>query len=260
MHTNASPRALPRALLWDIDGTVAETERDGHRVAFNLAFAEAGLELGWPEAHYGALLEVTGGRERLLSDMPRWAQRPPTAAACELLAARLHEAKNRHYAQLIGQQRIQARGGVLGLMQDAAAEGVWQGIVTTTSRSNVEALMASLLGAGWASCFAVVVCGEDTVRKKPDPEAYRLALGRLGLRPDEALALEDSGPGIRAARAAGLQVALRPSIYFPCDSAPADAGVWWQPAEQDWRWTQLRDRWFSRNLPQSAEPLARSLH
>ena len=250
----------PRALLWDIDGTVAETERDGHRVAFNLAFAEAGLSVGWTEVRYGELLHVTGGRERLLADMPHWPDAPAHAAEREALASRLHGAKNRHYAALILAHRVQPRDGVLGVMQQAAAEGVDQGIVTTTSRANVEALMGSLLGPDWATRFAVVVCGEDTVRKKPDPEAYTLALRRLGLHPDQALALEDSTPGVRAARACGLRVALRPSLYFPCDTAPDDPAVWWQPASQAWQWPSLKACWFSRGIGRPVEPLAGVTH
>lgn len=240
----------PAALLWDIDGTVAETERDGHRVAFNLAFAEEGLAWGWDEQRYGELLHVTGGRERLLADMAHRPDAPAREAERQSLAQRLHQRKNRHYEQLVEQGLISARPGVLPLMRDAAAAGARQAIVTTTSRSNVVALMSRLLGPHWAGHFSAVVCGEDAPRKKPDPQAYVLALEQLGLPAQAGLALEDSAPGLAAARAAGLKVWLRPSVYFACDQI-ADPAVHLAAADEPLQWPALV-AWFS----QRRAPLA----
>lgn len=204
-----------KALLWDVDGTIADTERDGHRVAFNLAFRDAGLSWGWTESHYRSLLAVTGGRERILSDMDRWADAPRTTSAREELARRLHAAKNRHYAHLLAQGHVSARPGVLALMRQAHTEGLRQGIATTTSRSNVLALLTHLLGRHAQDMFVVQVCGEDTERKKPDPEVYHRAVAGLKLPVDQVLALEDSGPGVAAALAAGLPVCWRPGADSP---------------------------------------------
>ena len=156
---------------------------------------------------------------------------PRGTAEREALAMRLHALKNRWYAWLVNQGRIEARPGVLGLVREAAAAGLRQAIVTTTSRTNVEALLPRLLGPGWAQCFEVLVCGEDVARKKPDPEAYQLALARLGVAASEALALEDSGPGAAAAAGAGVPVLLRPSAYFASATLPdGAAGTLWQDA------------------------------
>ncbi len=206
---------LPRALLWDVDGTLAETERDGHLPAFNRAFAELGLPWRWDQALYGELLHVTGGRERLLHDMATRADAPAEPAAREALARELHALKNRHYAALVQAGGLPLRPGVRALMDECWAQGVPMGIVTTTSRSNVQALLGCHLGPDWEQRFAVVVCGEDVERKKPDPQAYALALQMLGLTPGEAVALEDSPAGVAAARAAGVPVLLTPSAYFP---------------------------------------------
>jgi HAD superfamily hydrolase (TIGR01509 family) len=204
-----------RALLWDVDGTLAETERDGHLVAFNQAFAEQGLAWRWDEALYATLLRVTGGRERLLHDMAARPEAPADPAEREALARALHAIKNRRYAQRVEAGLVQPRPGVLRLIGEARAAGARQAIVTTTSRDNVEALLGRLLGAGWRETFEVCICGEDVERKKPDPQAHRLALDRLGLPADAALALEDSEVGLAAARAAGLAVLLTPSVFFP---------------------------------------------
>jgi HAD superfamily hydrolase (TIGR01509 family) len=202
------------ALIWDVDGTVAETERDGHRVAFNLAFEAAGLAWRWDVARYGALLHVTGGRERLLHFMQGRADAPATASEREALAGELHRRKNAFYAELVTQGGISARPGVRPLMDACRREHIALAIATTTSASNVEALFTSLFGTGWRSRFAAVVCAEDAPIKKPDPQAYRLALERLKVAPAEAFALEDSPNGLLAARAAGVRCGITRSTYF----------------------------------------------
>ncbi len=212
------------ALVWDVDGTVAETERDGHRVAFNAAFAQLGLPWRWDPARYGELLQVTGGRERLLHDLATRDDAPPAGAEREALARELHARKNAAYADIVAQGGIAARPGVQRLMAECREAGVALAVATTTSRSNVEALFASLFGPDWPAGFAAVVCAEDAPAKKPDPQAYRLVLRRLGLAPAQAFAIEDSPAGLRAARAAGIACGVTRSAYF---AAAAFEGAAW---------------------------------
>ncbi|MCU0977226.1 MAG: HAD-IA family hydrolase [Steroidobacteraceae bacterium] len=227
-----------RALLWDVDGTLAETERDGHRVAFNLAFAARGLPWRWDEARYGALLSVTGGRERLIHDMSRRDDAPRSAGEREALARELHAAKNAIYAELLRERGIPLREGVLELMRECRERGVAMGIATTTSRANVDALLGAHFGGRWTDWFAAVVCGEDVARKKPDPEAYRRALRALGVEPGRAVAVEDSPAGVAAARAAGVPVIVTRSVYFAQSALEGAAAVGpglgglrgWQPS------------------------------
>ncbi|MDP2005777.1 MAG: HAD-IA family hydrolase [Rubrivivax sp.] len=215
-----------RALIWDVDGTVAETERDGHRVAFNQAFEALRLPWHWDVAHYGELLQVTGGRERLLHDMATRADAPAGEAERERLARELHRLKNLAYAALVAQGGITPRPGVRRLVDECRLAGVALAVATTTSRSNVEALFSGIWGPGWTQVFTTVVCAEDAPVKKPDPQAYRLALDRLGLAPGEAFALEDSPNGLRAARAAGLACGVTKSVYFA--DAGFDGAAWVQ--------------------------------
>lgn len=202
-----------KALLWDVDGTLAETERDGHRVAFNLAFAERGLPWTWSEAHYGRLLAVAGGRERLLHDMAARSDAPP-AALRPALAAELHARKNQLYAERVAAGAVTLRPGVAELIGEALRAGLRLAITTTTSRGNVDALLAATLGPRWRSNFAALVCGEDVQHKKPDPEVYGRALQLLRLQPLDALAIEDSPAGVAAARAAQVPVVVTRSAYF----------------------------------------------
>jgi len=219
-----------RALIWDVDGTIAETEADGHRVAFNQAFEAFGLPWRWDVAHYGRLLRVTGGRERLLHDFAGRADAPPPGAEREQLARALHLRKNGFYAERVAAGLIVARPGVLRLMRQAHESGLQQAIATTTSRSNVDALMRRLLGAQWRDGFAAVLCGEDVAQKKPHPEVYLKALAALRCDASAALALEDSDVGVRAAADAGVAALQCPSVYF---GASAHTPAWRVCADLD---------------------------
>lgn len=203
-----------KAVLWDVDGTLAETERDGHRVAFNLAFEAFGLPWRWDDALYGELLHVSGGRERLMQDMDSRPDAPPLAGERDKLARALHAKKNSLYAELVAGTGIPLREGVLELMRECRDQGVRQAIATTTSRSNLEALLRKHMGNRWAGWFGAVVCGEDVQRKKPDPEVFVKALQVLGIGPLEAVAIEDSPGGAAAARAADCPVIVTRSFYF----------------------------------------------
>jgi HAD superfamily hydrolase (TIGR01509 family) len=213
------------ALIWDVDGTIAETERDGHRLAFNQAFQAMGLHWHWDPARYGELLHITGGRERLLHDMDNHDDAPADPAERVALAAVLHRRKNEAYADIVGMARIVPRPGVLRLMEEARAAGLRQAIATTTSRTNVDALLGGWFGRQWPERFVAVVCGEDVTNKKPDPEVYQRTLAQLACRADEAIAIEDSLPGLTSAGRAGLAVLLTPSVYFPRTQAMVDADV-----------------------------------
>jgi len=205
-----------RALIWDVDGTLAETEHEGHRVAFNEAFADEGLPWHWDEAVYRELLAVTGGKERLRA----WWQRvdPSRAGAPETAEriARLHAGKTRRYVERMAAGGIGLRPGVQRLLLQAREAGLRQAIATTTTPDNVDALLVATLGGAagpGAGLFECIGAGDVVPHKKPAPDIYHWVLQRLGLRADECLAIEDSAPGVAAARAAGLAVLVTRSRY-----------------------------------------------
>jgi HAD superfamily hydrolase (TIGR01509 family) len=206
-----------RALIWDVDGTLAETERDGHRIAFNRAFEEAGLPWHWDVPTYGELLKVTGGKERILHWWRRLdAQEAARAEAVEVVRG-LHERKTAHYAALVRAGEVTLRPGVARLLEQARAQGVVLAIATTTTESNVTALLQATLGAASPTWFAAIGAGDIVASKKPAPDVYDWVLERLGLGPDAAVAIEDSAPGVAAAHAAGLPVVLTRSLYGAAD-------------------------------------------
>jgi HAD superfamily hydrolase (TIGR01509 family) len=204
-----------KSILCDVDGTLAETERDGHLEAFNQAFEALGLPWRWSEQRYGELLAVAGGCERLLHDMQSQRLAPAHPQERQALAERVHHLKNELYARIVADGELPLREGVRELLDDCERARVRLGIVTTTSRSNVEILLKTHLGKDWESKFAVVVCAREAPEKKPHPKAYLLALDALKLRPHEAVALEDAQAGIASAQAAGVPVIVTRSHFFP---------------------------------------------
>ncbi|MCU0940341.1 MAG: HAD-IA family hydrolase, partial [Burkholderiaceae bacterium] len=202
-----------RLLIFDVDGTLAETERDGHRIAFNRAFAEARLPWEWDERLYGELLAVTGGKERIARFAARFAPDWLAAADARQRIAELHARKNAHYAAIAETGELPLRAGVAALFDALSDAGIRLAIATTTSRANVEVLLRTSLGPDAAHRFEAIVCGEDVARKKPDPEAYRLALHFLRLPADRCVAVEDSANGLRAALGAGIATLVVRSLY-----------------------------------------------
>ncbi|EPY02895.1 HAD-IA family hydrolase [Magnetospirillum fulvum] len=187
------------ALIFDVDGTLAETE-EVHRDSFNHAFIENGLDWHWDRPLYRDLLKVAGGRERLRAFAPD---------VSDELVATLHAAKTAHYTRMASEGALSLRPGILPLIAQARAEGLKLALATTTSRANIVAL----LGPKRCDWFDVVVSGEDTPKKKPDPSVYHMVLDRLGVPARQCLVIEDSAHGVQAARTAGLDVVVTESVY-----------------------------------------------
>ncbi|WP_033964911.1 MULTISPECIES: HAD-IA family hydrolase [unclassified Sphingomonas] len=198
-----------RGLFLDFDGTIAETERIGQRVAYNRAFAELGLDWFWDEALYGELLAVAGGKERLRFYLER--QRPELLddADTSALIAEIHRAKIRHFAEIA--PAIPLRPGLLRLVREADAAGVMVAIATTASKPGVEALLSQDLHL--PAMINLIAANEAVERKKPEPDIYVWALARLGLEAADCVAIEDSSVGLRAALAAHLQTIVTVSDY-----------------------------------------------
>ncbi|OIO73301.1 MAG: phosphatase [Zetaproteobacteria bacterium CG1_02_53_45] len=198
-----------KCILWDVDGTLADTERDGHRVAFNMAFDEAGHAREWDVPTYGELLAVTGGKERIAYDIERGDMHEMPYDEI----AGLHARKTVHYQSLIAEGRIPLRPGVRRLLEEAYAAGITLGVATTTTPSALDALIEHSLGKEWFERFAVLAAGDIVPAKKPAPDIYTYAMEQLGVNPENTLALEDSGNGWKSAHAAGLKCVVTVNDY-----------------------------------------------
>lgn len=249
--------AALRALIFDVDGTMADTEQ-AHLAAFNEAFEQEGLGWHWSVEQYRGLLEVSGGRERILH---YWRRIQPdlkdiAGGAVADTVQRLHALKTAAYERSVQEGAVQMRPGVLHLMQAAARDGLTLAIATTTSPVNIAALLRKSVGPDWSHWFAVVEDASTAPRKKPHPQVYENTLRRLGQPAAACLAFEDSANGLRAAMGAALDAVITPNEFTSHHDftgalrvVPSLSGV---TVEQLRHWRESSQRTVRSNQPQEA--------
>jgi HAD superfamily hydrolase (TIGR01509 family) len=200
-----------QALIFDCDGVLVDTERDGHRVAFNQAFAELGLDGTWSVERYGELLSTAGGKERMRRhfDETGWPQAHPDHDG---LIARIHKLKTEIFMRLIGEGGLPLRPGIARIVDEAIAEGITLAVCSTSNEKAVQAVVDVMLGSE-RSRKITVFAGDAVAAKKPAPDIYDLAAATLGLDPARCLVVEDSNNGLRAAKAAGMRCIVTVSSY-----------------------------------------------
>ena len=202
-----------KALIFDVDGTMAETERDGHRVAFNRAFISMGLDWDWDEALYGKLLAVTGGKERIRYYLTEFNTDFVDNGDIDELIIKLHAEKTKHYVALLSRHEIGLRPGVARLIAEARSTGLRVAIATTTTPANVTALLDSTLGSDSVNWFDCIAAGDIVPAKKPAPDIFEYCLEQIGFSAEECLAFEDSGNGTHSSLAAGIPTLVTLNNY-----------------------------------------------
>jgi HAD superfamily hydrolase (TIGR01509 family) len=214
-----------KALIFDCDGVIVDTERDGHRVAFNAAFASLGLGVTWDVGLYGELLAVAGGKERMRHyfEARGW---PESVGDHAALVQRLHERKTELFMQIIEAGRLPLRTGVARIVDEAIVAGVLLAVCSTSNEKAVTLILDRMLGASRVRAFAAVLAGDVVSRKKPDPEIYLLACSTLGVQAAECVVIEDSRNGLLAAKGAGMKCLVTKSGYTASEEfGEADAVV-----------------------------------
>ncbi len=215
---------MMEALIFDCDGVLVDTERDGHRVAFNQSFAEFGLTTKWTKSGYARWLLVGGGKERLTAYFNEMGWPGSVENRADFIAD-LHARKTALFLELIQTGRLPLRPGVARLMDEAIAKKIPVAVCSTSNRKSVQGIVDRLLGASRASVIRVFA-GDMAKRKKPDPEIYQLATRTLRLSPTRCVVIEDSRIGLLAAKAAGMHCLVTRSTYtVDEDFSTADAVV-----------------------------------
>lgn len=202
-----------KAVIFDVDGTLAETERDGHRIAFNRAFKEHQLEWYWDEVLYGKLLAVTGGKERIKYYLSNFNTDFEYEGSVTTLIKELHALKTKHYVALLKNKAISLRPGVWRLINELRSSDLRMAIATTTTPENVTALIKSTLGESALEWFDSIAAGDIVPAKKPAPDIFTHCLEKLGLGADECIALEDSGNGVKSSVGAGIKTIVTLNDY-----------------------------------------------
>jgi len=200
------------ALIFDCDGVLVDTERDGHRVAFNLAFAEKGINAVWSIDEYKELLKIAGGKERMkyYFDRKGW---PPQFKDHEKLIPELHELKTGLFMQLIESGSLPLRSGISRIVDEAIARDLKLAVCSTSNEKSVRLIVDLLLGKDRAQKFSAILAGDMVSRKKPDPEIYNLCIEKLTIDPRNAMVIEDSRNGLLAARAANFNCLITTNEY-----------------------------------------------
>jgi HAD superfamily hydrolase (TIGR01509 family) len=202
-----------KALIFDCDGVLVDTEKDGHLVAFNRTFAEMGYDVEWSVELYGKLLKISGGKERMkhyFNDVG-W---PKDASDRDELIAALHKTKTDTFMKIIESGELTLRPGVARLVDEAIADGnILLAICSTSNERSVNLIAGKLLGPERKAKFSAILAGDVVSKKKPDPEIYNLAVERLSVKPDECVVIEDSRNGLLSAKAAGMHCVITTNGY-----------------------------------------------
>lgn len=233
-----------KALIFDVDGTLAETERDGHRIAFNQAFVDAGLEWEWSVEEYAQLLETAGGKERIYAYMRQqnFLLEEDRGAVKEWIS-QLHHRKIAHYKSLLHKGLLQSRPGILRLLQEARSSRIRLAIATTSALPNVLSLLQTTIASDSPHWFSLIAAGDVVAEKKPAPDIYHYVLAELGLSAQECIVFEDSHQGLRAAHSAGLNTIVTVNAYTQAQDFTGAALVLNHLGEPDYPCKVLQDPW-----------------
>jgi HAD superfamily hydrolase (TIGR01509 family) len=207
-----------KALIFDVDGTLADTELNGHRVAYNKTFAELGLDWQWSPELYGDLLSVSGGKERMHYYVSKYSPALPAEPDLDTLISDIYTRKTQVFKEMLVGGALPLREGVKRLFREAMGAGLRLAIATTTAPSNVKYLISSNLGEEALDWFDIIAAGDIVPNMKPSPEIYQLVLDEMGWDAVDCLAFEDSYNGVRSALGAGLPVIITITDYTRDDN------------------------------------------
>ena len=183
---------MKKALIFDCDGVLGDTEQFGHLVAFNQMWREFAVPWEWSVAEYGRKLKIGGGKERMASlfsepaFLKAWPEAPADEAARRNTVAAWHKRKTEIYKEIIRSGRVPARSGVKRISEEALANGWLLAVASTSAPEAVNAVLRHVMGEATAGRFAAVLAGDVVKAKKPAPDIYLMAAQELGVPPEAA--------------------------------------------------------------------------
>jgi len=208
-----------KAVFFDQDGVIIDTERDGHRISFNMTFKEFGFTDEWSVEYYHELLQIGGGKERMKHHWKtKGFSKPMTEEEIDKLIPEMHKRKTALFVELIEAGKLPLRPGIHRFMKEAMEAGLRTAVCTTSNEQTAKAITEKALAD---IKFDLVLAGDVVSKKKPDPEIYNLALSKLGLKPDEAFVIEDSKNGVAASKAAGIKTVVTTNGYTESEDVSA---------------------------------------
>jgi HAD superfamily hydrolase (TIGR01509 family) len=200
-----------KAIFFDQDGVIIDTERDGHRVSFNMTFKEFGYDFDWDVDYYHELLQIAGGKERMKHHLQTkgFGKEVKPEEVDELIKA-MHKRKTALFIELIESGKLPLRPGIKRFMKEAMDAGLIIGVCTTSNEQAAHAIAYKILSS---IKFNFVLAGDIVSKKKPDPEIYNLGLSKVTLKPEEVIVIEDSRNGVLAGKAAGMHIVATTNVY-----------------------------------------------
>jgi HAD superfamily hydrolase (TIGR01509 family) len=200
-----------KAIFFDQDGVIIDTERDGHRVSFNDTFKHFGYDFEWGVDYYHELLQVAGGKERMKHHLHTrgFGKEVDPQEEDELIKA-MHKWKTSRFIEMIESGQLPLRPGIHRFMKEAMDAGLILGVCTTSNERSARAVAYQILSD---INFSFVLAGDVVSKKKPDPAIYLLGLEKSNLTAEEVVVIEDSRNGVLAAKAVGLSVVATTNVY-----------------------------------------------
>ncbi len=197
-----------KSVFWDLDGTLADTELQCHRLAFNKAFDHLKLNWNWDVSSYIDLLQISGGRNRIkfYSDDHGY-----NISSTQI--QQIHLLKQQYYNETLYTNSLKLRPGVNRLLQELYQLGVNQWIVTTSDINSVLPFIKLSID-NYKAIFSGYITSNDVSSLKPDPEAYLLALKKSGSHFENSIVIEDSINGLESAKSANLKCIITMSPWL----------------------------------------------
>lgn len=202
-----------KAILFDCDGVIAETERDGHRAAFNRAFKEKSIDARWSVEEYAEMLKIAGGKERMKAYFSQHRNLLPPQVDMDEFVADLHKRKTQIFMEMSVKGELPIRAGIRRIITEARQAKILLAVCSTSNELSVKSLIKALLGESGLVWFAGIFAGDVVSRKKPAPDVYDMAKRRFNLAGEDCIVIEDTRNGLEAAKAAGMRCVVTPSFY-----------------------------------------------